>query len=433
MKALFKKIVVYVLTLEAQAVLRRYKPQIVAVTGSVGKTSTKDAIFAVVSQGAHARRSEKSFNSEIGIPLTILGLPNGWDNPFRWIQNMLEGLLLVFVSSPYPRWLVLEVGADRPGDIKNAAKWLKVDIALITRLPEVPVHVEFFDSPTEVVEEKAALITALKPGGMLILYGDDDKTRALSNRVREGTKILRFGLKPDNEVYATNFSLLREGNAPQFPLGISATLHQGGESAPLSVIGTAGEHQLLPAVAAAAVGEALQKDISSTVEALKSYTPPLGRMHLLRGLKNSLVIDDTYNSSPAAVIAGLDTLKSISTGRRIVVLGDMSELGRHSIEEHKKIGAYVAEIADILLTVGFRARGIAEGALENGMSETNIFQYEDSEVAGDELDDMVTEGDVVFIKGSQSMRMEHAVKQVMAEPERADELLVRQDAEWRRR
>ena len=145
MRTVFKNLVVAVITLEARAVLRKYKPKIVAITGSVGKTSTKDAIYAALARGGRVRKSEKSFNSEIGLPLTILGVPNAWHNPLRWLQNIVDGLFLLVLTVEYPEWLVLEVGADRPGDIRSLAAWLPVDIAVITRLPEIPVHVEFFD------------------------------------------------------------------------------------------------------------------------------------------------------------------------------------------------------------------------------------------------------------------------------------------------
>jgi UDP-N-acetylmuramoyl-tripeptide--D-alanyl-D-alanine ligase len=165
MKNFFKSVVVRGLTFEARCVLKKYHPRIIAVTGSVGKTSTKDAIFTAISGDVHARKSEKSFNSEIGVPLTILGLANAWSNPFLWFKNLLDGLLLIVFKQEYPEWLVLEVGADRPGDIESVAAWLKPDVAVFTRLPDVPVHVEFFSSPEEVIKEKKFLAYALKAGG----------------------------------------------------------------------------------------------------------------------------------------------------------------------------------------------------------------------------------------------------------------------------
>lgn len=435
MKDFIKKIIIVLLTLEAQAVVRRYKPRIVAVTGSVGKTSAKDAIYEVLSttSGARVRKSQKSFNSELGLPLTILGRPNAWHNPLGWIQNLVDGLFLILFHSPYPEWLVLEVGADRPGDIQSVAKWLPVEVAVITRLPEVPVHVEFFASPEEVVEEKAALIDALMPDGTLVLYADDDRANDMRRRAT-GKHIVTFGFNGEADVRAQDFLILHEEGVGHMPIGIRAQITAGDSSVPVQVLGTAGAHTLLPALAAVAVGRALGKDLADCVQALGSYVPPPGRMHLLRGIKGSTIIDDTYNSSPTAVEAALDTLALIAPhGRKIAVLGDMLELGRHSVEEHRKLGTYAAGCVDFLVTVGFRARDVAQGALDAGMDEKNILQYEDADKTGEELAAIVGQGDCVLVKGSQSMRMERTVKELMAEPERADELLVRQDEEWNKR
>jgi UDP-N-acetylmuramoyl-tripeptide--D-alanyl-D-alanine ligase len=432
MKDFFKKVVTLSLQLEARAVLRKYAPQVVAITGSVGKTATKDAIFSVIAKIAHTRKSEKSFNSEVGLPLTILGRPNAWSNPLKWFENIFDGLFLIFIRTRYPKWLVLEVGADRPGDITQVVKWLPVDIAVITRLPEVPVHVEFFDSPEEVVEEKASLIKALTKEGVLVLYGDDARTRSLARRA-EGRRVVTFGFGEENNVRARGVEIVfEEGEHPR-PLGIRAELTVHTESAPIEVVGTVGEHALLPLLAGAAVGHALNMEFPQILEALKSYEPPHGRMHLLPGIKQTTIIDDTYNSSPAAVVAALDALAAVGNKRKVAILGDMLELGRYSAAEHKKVGAYAAEHADLLVTVGFRARDIAEGALNNSMEEGKVLQYEDARRAGAELQNILEEGDTILIKGSQSMRMERTVKEVMLEPERAKKLLVRQDVEWQRR
>src|SRR3989338_10137841 len=124
MKEIFKKIVAYILQIESRLVILKYKPKIIAITGSVGKTSTKDAIYAVLSKVSYVRKSEKSYNSEIGLPLTILGVPNGWNDPFIWLKNIFQGFELLIVREKYPAWLVLEIGADKPGDIKSVARWL---------------------------------------------------------------------------------------------------------------------------------------------------------------------------------------------------------------------------------------------------------------------------------------------------------------------
>lgn len=435
MKKLFKQWMIWALRAEAKAVIRKYKPTVIAITGSVGKTSAKDAVYAMLAQSEHVRKSAKSFNSEFGLPLTILGAPNAWNNPLRWMMNLLDGLMLIIFTHNYPRWLVLEVGADRPGDITSVAQWLPVTIAVITRLPEMPVHVEFFESPEQVAREKAALIDALLPDGTLVMYGGD--ARAPMLRERAGNKkVLTCGFSPDMDVRADSLEVLYESGKEHYPLGMRATLVIGETSAPVEVVGTIGAHSLLPLLSAAAVGRALGKSVHEIVEGIKGYEPPAGRMHLVRGVKNTIIIDDTYNSSPAAVTAGLETLGHVQKAkfaRRIAVLGDMLELGRHSVEEHRKVGVLAAKSCNLLITVGFRARDIAQGALTAGMKEEKILQYEDSETAGEELAALLKEGDVVFVKGSQSMRMERAVLEMMANPEQAEKLLVRQDEEWIKR
>ncbi len=435
MKKVFKKTVVWIITLEARAVLRKYKPMIVAVTGSVGKTSAKDAIYSVLAKGARVRKSQKSFNSEVGLPLTVLGVPNAWSNPFRWLQNIIDGIFMLMFNVQYPEWLVLEVGADRPGDIRSLAKWLPVDIAVITLLPEMPVHVEFFDSPEAVIEEKAAIIDAVKPGGVLALFADDTRTLNLQHRLpAPDARIITFGFAQGADVRGEHVALMEESGKDSWPIGMTAEITYSGTSVPLQVAGAVGAHAFLPVLAAAAVGCALNKPLGDIAGALESYEPPPGRMRLVRGIKNTLIIDDSYNSSPAAAIAALDTLGMINTkGRKIAALGDMLELGRHSTEEHRKIGEQAAKRADFLVTVGFRARDIASAALDNGMPDKNILQFEDSGKAGAELQNLIKEGDCILVKGSQSMRMERVVEELMAEPERAGELLVRQDAEWKKR
>lgn len=429
MVAFLKSCIVLILTLEARAVLLRHKPKIIAVTGSVGKTTTKDAIYAALADTHHVRKSAKSFNSEIGVPLTILGLETGWSDPWKWLVNIMHGIAAIF-SSTYPEWLVLEVGADRPGDIRRIAKWLRPDISVITGVPDIPVHVEYFNSPGEVLKEKRELANYLKPGGTLILNGDEARMRMLQNSFR-GTS-LTYGFDEQNSYAAYQESILYENNVP---VGMNFKVTRRGSSVELSVLGALGRPRVYAATAALAVAEVIGTETDAAIAGIQKWAPPPGRVRVLRGIKGSVIIDDTYNSSPAAVLAALDTLDSVEGKRKIAVLGDMLELGRYSAEAHKSVGERVAKTADLLRTVGFRSRLIAESAQDFGMKETKIMQYEmnEAERAGEELKGILKAGDVVLVKGSQSMRMEKTVLEIMAEPLRADELLVRMDAEWKER
>lgn len=445
---ILKTIVVRILTWEAQLVLLRHKPKIIAVTGSVGKSTTKDAIYAVLSGSLHVRKSEKSFNSDMGVPLAILGCENGWKNPFKWLANIAKGLWLIFIPQSYPQWLVLEVGADRPGDIRKIAGWLKPDIAVLTAIPETPAHIEFFGSPHELMKEKFALAESLKPGGTLVLYGDNPKM--LESQRGSQIKRITFGLQAYNDFVASHDEIIYENSKPigsstdesadlvawpadTKPIGVRFRVNYTGSSVPISILGALGHPPIYSGLAALAVGKMVGLDLVSISEALGTWTPPPGRLRILGGLKNTVIIDDTYNSSPTAALTALDTLKSIQGAkRRIAILGDMLELGKWSAESHRKLGAKATECADMLLTVGFRARDIAESAREKGMKAELIRTYgqDESARAGKEMASELQEGDIVLVKGSQGMRMERAVLEIMAEPERASELLVRQEPEW---
>jgi UDP-N-acetylmuramyl pentapeptide synthase len=422
-----KSIIVFILTWEARLVLVRYRPKIIAVTGSVGKTTTKDAIYAVLSGSVHVRKSEKSFNSELGVPLAILGCENAWRSPVGWLRNIFSGIALLF-GRDYPQWLVLEVGADRPGDIKRIARWLKPDVAVVTGVPEIPVHVEYFDSPEALAREKRTLAEYIRPGGKLVLNGDDSRMLGLCADYRGMT--VKYGFEIWNDFTAEREEITYTNYGPE---GIRFRVNGRGSSIPVSVSGALGRPRAYAALAALAVSEIVGVDIVSGTQALAEWIPPPGRMRIIQGIRGSTIIDDTYNSSPAAALAALDALKEVKAERKIVVLGDMLELGKYSAEAHRNVGTRVTVCADRFITVGFRARAAGEAALDAGMPEGNIREYEQNESvrAGEELRGELKEGDIVLVKGSQSMRMERTVLALMAEPERASELLVRQDEEWK--
>lgn len=430
MKNFFRVIITFVIQYEAQLVLKKYKPKIIAVVGSVGKTSVKDAVYTALSTSFHVRKSEKSFNSDIGVPLTILGCQNAWSNPILWVKNIFEGLVLIFLKNNFPELLVLEVGADHPGDIEKIAKLLKPDIVVVTRLPKIPVHVEFFDSPEEVIKEKLSIINYLRRNGVLVLNGDDKKIREIKDKYKDISTIT-FGLESHNDVFASHYAISYNNKIPK---GIRFNVNNLNKSVKIEIEKALGKQHVYPVLAAIAVGDLYKINLSKAGDSFKKYDTLPGRVKLIEGIKGSLIIDDTYNSSPVAVEEALYLLQNIKKeGRKIVVLGDMLELGQYSIEEHKKIGKRIIGICDELVTIGIRARDIAKSALENGMSEKNVFQYDSVERAGKELEDRISEKDIILIKGSQSMRMEKIVEEIMAHPERKKELLVRQEKAWEKR
>lgn len=430
-KIFFKKIIIATLTVIARLVLRKYKPKIVVITGSVGKTGTKDAVFAVFSKFFFVRKSEKSHNTEIGIPLTILGVPNAWGNPFLWALNILDGISLLVNKKSYPEWLILEVGADHPGDIKQVAKWLHPDINIITAFPKVPVHVEFFTSPEAVNEEDALFAGGLSSDSFLVLNHDDSEVLAVKGKTK--ARVITYGFSSGEASVVGSYPMvLYEGESgKERPVGVTLKVGYNGSSVPIRLRGVLGKNHKYSAMAAIAAGKALGLNMITMVEALSSYELPPGRLRLISGVKNSLIIDDTYNASPLATETALAALAEIAiNGRKIAALGDMLELGKYSIDEHRRIGEIAGKVCDILITVGIRARGIAGGALDAGLSEKNIFQFEESREAGKFLEERLLAGDVALIKGSQSTRMERAVEEVMLHPEDKEKLLVRQGEEW---
>lgn len=427
MKSFIRTVLVTLLTLEARLIVKKYQPKIVAVVGSVGKTATKDAVYTALSTRAFVRKSEKSYNSEIGVPLTILGRPNAWNDPILWIKNLLAGLLLLIGREPYPEWLVLEVGADHPGDIEVLGKWITPDIVVLTRFPTLPVHVEFFDSPEAVNDEDYKIVKALKETGLLVVNADDPDIMRRAETWK-GRK-LSYGFKPTADVALS--ALENRLTNSEETSGILFTISHEGAKEHFRIMGALGAPHAYATLAGVAVGVSLHTSLSTLKDAFEAHQTPRGRMKVLNGLKGTIVIDDSYNASPVALEEALTTLKSFPTHRRtIVAFGDMLELGTHSIEAHKEAGKRIAEVADVLVTVGIRTHFTAKAAITPHLKKKNIIECHDSRQAGMIIQDMLEEGDVILVKGSQSIRMERCVEEIMLHPERKADLLVRQEREW---
>lgn len=393
------------------------------VTGSVGKTSTKDAVAAVLAARFFVRASDKSFNSEFGVPFTILGVQNPWGNPLAWLSVMKSSLALLILPNQYPNMLVLEVGADRPGDLARILRMATPEAVVVTHLPEIPVHVEAYSSPEAVREEEFSPAYALAAAAPLIVPSDD--SHALAMAMRTSAQVISYGTASDSAVRISNVSFYK---IEEKVIGMQAKVTIGNEHGNLIVKGSVGMTQLLPLGAALATARAFSITLPEALQALENYEPPPGRGRLLAGKNSSVIIDDSYNASPAAVEEALVTLKTFPHAkRRIAVLGDMLELGRYSVIEHERIGVLACDSADILVTVGIRARlfGAIKGKAE-------VIFFDNSQAAALALPDLVREGDIILVKGSQSIRAERIVEALLADPANAVRL-VRQETAWKKK
>ncbi len=411
----------------ARAVLERYKPRIVAVAGSVGKTSTTRAITATLARSMPTRGSAKNHNNEIGVPLTILGeAKSGGRSPFAWLGILWRGFRLAFgPAQAYPKVLVLEMATDHPGDLAHLVAIAPPDVAVLTAISEE--HTEYLGDLDGVAKEEGTIITSLSKSGIAILNADDARVAAFA---AVAPKAIRFGFDASADVRA-------ERVAPELALGTVFTrfdLVIDAHRYPVNLPGALGNGNVSAALAAAAVALVFHIEPALIPYGLAEYEPPAGRLRVLPGIKGATLVDDTYNSSPRAAELALSTFRGLplaSGGRRVAVLGDMLELGALTEDAHRRVGAMAANSGvETLIGVGTASALLCQSAKEAGMAEDRVFHFSKAEDAGRFLQERLHTGDLVLIKGSQGVRLERIVKELMAEPERAAELLVRQSKEW---
>lgn len=424
MKSILQKI----LAILARATIRKYKPKIIGVTGSVGKTSTRLAAFAVLKTKYRAATAEKNYNNEIGLPLAILGIPHSGHNIFAWAYWLVIAtvrLVPCLARYTFPEALILEYGVDRPGDMDILISIARPDIAVVTAIGDIPVHIEFFKNPEALIEEKSRMIAALSADGCAILNRDD---RAVYDmRGKTSARIVTFGRDAQADVKIANES------AGAALSGLAFKLEYRGSTVPVRLDGLFGMPQAYTCTAGVALGLAMDMHLVEAVEALRNYAPPPGRMRLMEGIRGSRILDDTYNAAPESVRAALETLASMPAHRKIAVLGDMRELGDYSEKAHRAIGLQAARCADTIISVGVHAKYIAEEAIASSFDPSKVSLFPDAAAAARVLKTLTREGDLVLVKGSQSMRMERVVEALMAHPEKAKDLLVRQEDHWRKR
>ncbi len=428
-----KQLLQFKLKILATLILWKYRPKIIGITGSIGKTSTKEAVYTVLAGKFNVRQSSKNYNNELGVPLTIIGSKSAGRNIFGWLAIFWRALFLILLPDKnYPQILILEMGVDRPGDMNYLLKIVKPDIGIMTTVG--PAHLEFFSSVEDIAAEKGKLISTLAKQSWAILNIDDQRVRKYIKNTAAQIITYGFGKTADIMADYVKFSYVDGESDIDNLQGISFKVSYRGATVPILLPHSLAVGQVYAALAAVGCGIIYGIDLITIAARLREFMPPAGRMNLIKGIKKSVIIDDTYNSSPPATLAALDVLSKIPlTGerRRFAVLGDMLELGSASIESHQAAGRQAAELGiDNLITVGERARDIGRGAANAGMAQDDIFHFPSAVDAGKFVQDRIRSGDLILVKGSQGMRMERIVQEIMAEPLQAKELLVRQEEEW---
>ncbi len=419
----------------ARAVLDKYQPRVIAITGSVGKSSAKEALRAVLSPHFKLRASKLNYNTEFGVPLIILGERSpgkslfGWWRLFNRAKRLARG-----GATDYPEVLVLEMGSDKPGDIEKLVKIVRPDVAIVTDVSGS--HLHNFKTLKMVAQEKSVLVRALKSEGLAVLNADNELVREMRD-VAPG-RVLLYGFNEQAEVKGLNIKpsksiaftkemdpemdlLARDGLA----FGTAFALTHKGESVTVNLPRVLGKQNAYAALAAAAVGIDWGLALDKIAQALLDFVPAPGRMNLIAGIKQTLIIDDTYNASPISALAALDALDQLSTpGRKIAILGDMAELGPDTEAGHARVGERVAKVADFVIFVGQKMKFAAGTALQSGLSDEKQTWVADAKQVEAVIQSVLQPQDVVLVKGSRNMKMEQVVKALMATPLRAPQLLV---------
>ncbi len=361
----------------AQKVLMENPVKVIGITGSIGKTTTKEFVFQLLSRRFIVLKSEGNFNNQLGLPLSLLKLTD---------KHQLA---------------LLEMAMSGRGEIASLTRMAPPDIAVITNIN--PVHLQFFKSLEEIALTKKEILEGTKNGGKAVLNGDDALVRKIAKSWK-GEKIF-FGLEERNDIRAQKIQ--KAGWQ-----GMSFELVYGKEQeemcAPFFY-----ESYLYDLLAAAAVGWALSLPFEDVSGQAKAFRPLPMRGCLIALAKNIKLIDDSYNSNPVALEAALKGLAEFPSKRRVAVLGDMLELGEREVEFHLQAGRQVAKLGwDELVTVGSLSKHMVEGALGAGMKKNQIFSFDDSDEAAEKIESLIQEGDLVLVKGSRKIKTEKIVERL---------------------
>ncbi len=362
----------------ASTLKRRMGFRLAAITGSAGKTTTKEFAAAILARRFAVAKTPGNQNSQIGFPMSIVNLPD----------------------DPAPEWLVGEMGLSEPGDLSTLSRAFQPDVAALLLI--APAHLQFFPSMEELANAKAEILEGLRPGGTFVANADDPRVAAIA--ARHHGRVLRFGRTAPADVAARGVESHAGGS--RFLL----VTPEGEARVDLPV---PGPHQVANFLAAAAIGTAVGMTPSECAEAAPGLRAAEHRGELKTHASGARIFDDAYNANPSSMRAALETLATLPGVRRIAVLGDMLELGADEERWHRETGAAAVGRADLLIAVGPRARELAAGAVAAGMPEDRVRRVDTAEEAAEALRPTLSEGDVVLFKASHGIGLDRAVALLM--------------------
>lgn len=412
--------------------MKKFTGKVIAVTGTAGKTSTKDAIFAVLNTQFKVKRNEKSMNSDFGLLLTILDIPSGFSSALTWFWLLIKAAFNSLFKD-HSEILLLEYGVDKPGDMDFLTSVARPDVAIMTNI--YPGHLDSgqFENVEGIFSEKSKLAYALKPNGKLILNTDNSFLYDFEkNWKKKG--VITFGKNEEADYLISSAKTSLDG------VNFMITHHDIKMHVSAPIVGGYQCYVLTPAIICA---DLFAIPLQNALNTLTKFRLPPGRMNVIEGVNGSTILDGSYNASPEVVKESLKALHDVAKEadsvlkkgdkphRRIAVLGNMNELGDDAKTLHELVGAEVKDSADVLITVGGNAKLIGEIALGKGMDEKSVFYFNTSVEAAEFFKKKIEEGDIILVKGSQNnVRLEKFVKEIMARPEDAKKLLVRQEKVW---
>ena len=427
MKSILRASVLWALTTCAKVRLWRLKKNgamVVGVTGSMGKTTCKEAVAHVLRGQFRVLCSAKSYNTEFGLPLTILGLKSEFSSITGWTGNLARAMWKCVMDREIFDVIVLEMGVDKKGDMDTLLDVIIPDVTIFTGVHPVHMAAGQFADLDAIFEEKSKLVKAVKSGGAVYMDYGDERCRKLGGqmaKIEGGAKVVMYGMDDSAKLKASEIKSGKKG------IEFMATYGEVTALVEVPILGKQHVGSILPAIGGGLLLGMYMKDI---VARLEKFKMPPGRLSLIDGINKSLIVDSSYNASPDAVRAAVNTIQELGAVRRIFVFGNMNELGVISEKEHREIAPFLQGKIDILVTVGDMAKLCGEEFVKKGSTENNVIwkPFSDAIAAAEFMKNEVKEGDVVLVKGSQNkVRLEKLVKQIMLEPQRAGELLARQD------